>query len=75
MRQRREDEPRVGKTDVVGRTERDLAAKRQLRGLTALRVGRRVREGELRMTLDECAKLAARITGGPEHADWNLMHY
>jgi hypothetical protein len=29
---------------------------------------------ERRSSSNECAKLAASIAAGPEHADWNSMH-
>jgi hypothetical protein len=26
------------------------------------------------VTENECAELAARVTAGPEHTDWDLIH-
>ena len=31
-------------------------------------------ERERRMSKDECTELAARISAGPEHADWCFIH-
>lgn len=60
--------------DVVGADERDRATARKLRGLSTLGVGGGVRERESRVARDERTQLAPRVTGGAEHADWNLMH-
>lgn len=73
MRQSAEDEIDAVQRHVVRRHERDVASGNSDRG-AALVVRRRKRQGESRMAENECAELAARVSAGPEHTDWDLIH-
>jgi hypothetical protein len=73
MRQSAEDEIDAVQRRVIGRNKGDVASGNSDRS-AALLVRRRKRQGESRVTENECAELAARVTAGPEHTDWNLIH-
>jgi hypothetical protein len=44
------------------------------RALTALLIGRRKREFELRVSCDQAAQLPTRVTARAKHSDRNFMH-
>ena len=73
MRERAEHEFGGVDLGVVRSNEREVAAT-DSDGSTALLVGRCEGEREAGMAEDECAELAARISAGPEHADWYFIH-
>lgn len=58
---------------VVGRHKRDVTSSDSDCGATLV-VSRRERQGESRVTENECAELAARVSAGPEHTDRDLIH-
>lgn len=73
MRQRAEDEIDAVQRHVIRRHERDVASGNSDCG-PALVVRRSERQGKSRMTENECAELAAGVSAGPEHTDWDLIH-
>lgn len=73
MRQSAEDEIDAVQRHIVRRDERDVASGNSDRD-AALVVRRSKRQGESRMSENECAELAARVSAGPEHTDWDLIH-
>jgi hypothetical protein len=73
MRQSAEDEIDAVQRGVIRRNKGDVASGNPDRS-AALVVCRGKRQGKSRMTKNECAELAARVTAGPEHTDWDLIH-
>jgi hypothetical protein len=73
VRQRAEDELDVAERRIFGSHERNVAAA-GTNGRAALIIRRCKGERQVRVPLDERAKLATCVAAGPENADWNSIH-
>ena len=73
MRKRRKDDLRFVQGSIFGGDIRHLSGS-DARALSALLVGRRKRELQVRVSRDQAAQLPSRVAAGTQYSDRNFMH-